>query len=140
MALSKSELSVGDTHEEVVVENLSRTQIIQYAGASGDYNPLHTDEIFTTKVAGYPTVFAHGMLSMGVTGKMLTNLVGDGRLTKYGVRFVNQVWPGDSLTAKATVDAIREEDGVSLVDLSVSTVNQDGAEVVKGSATARIDG
>ncbi len=139
MALSKSELSVGDTHEEVVVENLSRTQIIQYAGASGDYNPLHTDEIFTTKVAGYPTVFAHGMLSMGVTGKMLTNLVGDGRLTKYGVRFVNQVWPGDSLTAKATVEAIREEDGVSLVDLSVSTVNQDGAEVVKGSATARID-
>ena len=139
MALSKSELSVGDTHEEVVVEDLSRTQIIQYAGASGDYNPLHTDEVFTTKVAGYPTVFAHGMLSMGVTGKMLTNLVGDGRLTKYGVRFVNQVWPGDSLTAKATVEAIREEDGVSLVDLSVSTVNQDGAEVVKGSATARID-
>lgn len=140
MALSKSELTVGDTHEEVVVENLTRTQIIQYAGASGDYNPLHTDEIFTTKVAGYPTVFAHGMLSMGMTGKMLTNWVGDGRLTKYGVRFVSQVWPGDSLTATATVEAIREEDGVPLVDLSVSTVNQDGAEVVKGSATARIDG
>lgn len=140
MALSKNELSVGDTHEELVVENLTRTQIIQYAGASGDYNPLHTDEIFTTKVAGYPTVFAHGMLSMGVTGKMLTNWVGDGRLTKYGVRFVAQVWPGDSLTAKATVEAIREEDGVSLVDLSVSTTNQDGAEVIKGLATARLDG
>ena len=91
------------------------------------------------KVAGYPTVFAHGMLSMGMTGKMLTNLVGDGRLTNYGVRFVAQVWPGDTLTAKATVEAIREEDGVSLVDLSVSTTNQDGAEVVKGSATARLD-
>ncbi len=140
MALSKSELSVGDVHEEVVVENLTRTQIIQYAGASGDYNPLHTDEIFTTQVAGYPTVFAHGMLSMGMTGKMLTNLVGDGRLTKYGVRFVSQVWPGDSLTTRATVEAIREEDGGTLVDLAVSTVNQDGAEVVKGSATARIDG
>ena len=139
MALSRSEISVGDTHEEVVVDNLTRTQIIQYAGTSGDYNPLHTDEIFTTRVAGYPTVFAHGMLSMGMTGKMLTNLVGDGRLTNYGVRFVAQVWPGDTLTAKATVEAIREEDGVSLVDLSVSTVNQDGAEVVKGSATARID-
>ena len=139
MALSRSEINVGDTHEEVVVDNLTRTQIIQYAGTSGDYNPLHTDEIFTTKVAGYPTVFAHGMLSMGMTGKMLTNLVGDGRLTNYGVRFVAQVWPGDTLTAKATVEAIREEDGVSLVDLSVSTVNQDGAEVVKGSATARID-
>ena len=140
MPLSKANLSVGDQHSEQVVDNLTRTQIIQYAGASGDYNPLHTDEIFTTKIAGYPTVFAHGMLSMGMTGKMLTNYVGDGRLTSYGVRFVSQVWPGDSLTATATVEAIREEDGVNLVDLSVSTVNQDGAEVVKGSATARIDG
>lgn len=139
MPLSKAKISVGDQHREQVVDNLTRTQIIQYAGASGDYNPLHTDEIFTTQVAGYPTVFAHGMLSMGLTGKMLTNYVGDGRLTKYGVRFVAQVWPGDSLTATATIEDIREEDGVSVVDLSVSTVNQDGAEVVKGSATARID-
>jgi acyl dehydratase len=139
MALKASDLSVGDSHEEVVVENLSRTQIIQYAGASGDYNPLHTDEIFTTKVAGYPTVFAHGMLSMGLTGTMLTNYVGDGRLTKYGVRFSSQVWPGDSLTAQATVEAIREEGGEMLVDLAVSTKNQDGVEVVKGSATARLD-
>ena len=139
MPLSKASLSVGDQHSEQVVDNLTRTQIIQYAGASGDYNPLHTDEIFTTQVAGYPTVFAHGMLSMGLTGKMLTNYVGDGRLTKYGVRFVSQVWPGDTLTATATIEDIREEDGVSLIDLSVSTVNQDGTEVVKGSATARVD-
>ena len=139
MALKASELKVGDVHDEVVVENLTRTQIIQYAGASGDYNPLHTDEVFTTKVAGYPTVFAHGMLSMGLTGTMLTNYVGDGRLTKYGVRFVSQVWPGDSLTATATVEALREENGEHLVDLAISTSNQDGTEVVKGSATARID-
>ena len=139
MPLSKSTVSVGDEHEELVVDNLTRTQIIQYAGASGDYNPLHTDEIFTTKIAGYPTVFAHGMLSMGVTGKMLTNLVGDGRLTKFGVDFRSQVWPGDSLTAKAKVEAVREENGETLVDLAVTTVNQDGAVVVKGSAAARID-
>ncbi len=139
MALSASKLSVGDTHEELVVNDLSRTQIVQYAGASGDYNPIHTDEIFATKVAGYPTVFAHGMLTMGLTGTMLTNYVGDGRLTKFGVRFLSQVWPGDTLTARATVEAIREEDGQQLVDLTLSTVNQDGQEVVKGSATARID-
>ena len=139
MALSKGQLSVGDTHEEVVVDNLSRTQIVMYAGSSGDYNPVHSDEVFATKVAGYPTVFAHGMLSMGLTGKMLTNFVGDGRLTKYGVRFVKQVWPGDTLTAKATVEAIREEDGQTLVDLAVSTVNQDGDVVVSGTATARVD-
>ena len=139
MALSASKLKVGDTHEERVVENLTRTQIVQYAGASGDYNPIHTDEVYTTKVAGYPSVFAHGMLSMGMTGKMLTNYVGDGRLTTFGVRFTRQVWPGESLTAKATVDAIREEGGKHFVDLTVSTVNQDGVEVISGYATARID-
>lgn len=139
MALSASQLKVGDTHEEKVVENLTRTQIVQYAGASGDYNPIHTDEVYTTQVAGYPSVFAHGMLSMGMTGMMLTNYVGDGRLTKFGVRFTHQVWPGDSLTAKATVDAVREEGGQHYVDLAVSTVNQDGTEVVSGYATARVD-
>ena len=84
MPLSASKLNVGDTYEEVVVDDLTRTQLVMYAGASGDYNPLHTDEIYTTEVAGYPTVFAHGMLTMGLTGKMLTNYVGDGRLTKFG--------------------------------------------------------
>ena len=139
MALKASELKVGDTHSEVVVEDLKRTQIVQYAGASGDYNPLHTDEVFTTQVAGYPSVFAHGMLTMGMTGRMLTNFVGDGRLTKFGVRFTAQVWPGDDLTATATVTDVREEDGVPLVDLDVETVNQDGAKVLTGQATARVD-
>lgn len=139
MPLRASQLKVGDAREEVVIENLSRTQLVMYAGASGDYNPVHTDEVFATKVAGYPTVFAHGMLSMGATGRMLTNWVGDGRLTKYGVRFVAQVWPGDSLTARAVVDAIRNENGVALADLTVVTVNQDGKEVVSGYACARLD-
>jgi acyl dehydratase len=139
MALSASQIKVGDTYEEQIANNLTRTQLVQYAGASGDYNPVHTDEVFTTKVAGYPSVFAHGMLSMGMTGKMLTNYVGDGRLTKYGVRFTRQVWPGDNLTAKATVEAIREEGSEYFVDLAVSAVNQEGAEVVSGYASARID-
>ncbi|MAT85198.1 MAG: acyl dehydratase [Gammaproteobacteria bacterium] len=135
MALKASELSVGDTYSECLVEDLKRTQIVQYAGASGDYNPLHTDEIFTTKVAGYPTVFAHGMLTMGMTGRMLTNYVGDGRLTKYGVRFTNQVWPGDTLNSTATVESV--EDGI--VKLKVETTNQDGTVVLSGYAEARVD-
>lgn len=139
MALSANTLQVGQTHEEVVVEDLKRTQIVMYAGASGDYNPIHTDEVFATKVAGYPTVFAHGMLTMGLTGKMLTDWIGDGRLETFGVRFSAQVWPGDTLTAKATVQAIREENGEHVVELALSTVNQDGREVASGTATARID-
>lgn len=139
MALSASSLKVGDTHEECLVEDLKRTQIVQYAGASGDYNPLHTDEVFTTEVAKYPSVFAHGMLTMGMTGRMLTNYVGDGRLMKFGVRFTRQVWPGDTLQAKATVKEVTEQDGGPVVSLEVETTNQDGAVVVSGYAEARLD-
>ena len=139
MALKASDLKVGDTHTARLVEDLKRTQLVQYAGASGDYNPLHTDEIFTTKVAGYPSVFAHGMLTMGMTGKMLTDYVGDARLTKYGVRFTSQVWPGDTLDSTATVKAITEKDGKKLVELDVKTVNQNGVEVLSGYAEARVD-
>ena len=139
MALKARQLIVGTTHEEIVVEDLKRTQIVMYAGASGDYNPIHTDEVFATQVAGYPTTFAHGMLTMGLTGKMLTNYVGDGRLTSYGMRFVAQVWPGDTLTARATVAALREQDGEHFVDLTLSTINQDGREVASGTASARVD-
>ena len=137
--LKASALSVGDTREEVVFDNITRTQLVMYAGASGDYNPVHSDTEFVTKVAGYPSVFAHGMLSMGLTGKMLTNWVGDGTLTKYGVRFVKQVWPGDSLTAKATVTGLRQEGGQHFVDLEVLTINQNGEAVISGHASARID-
>ena len=139
MVLSASTLHVGESRQQVVLENIPRTRLVMYAGASGDYNPLHTDEVYVTQVAGYPTVFAHGMLSMGATGKLLTDWVGNGRLTKYGVRFVNQVWPGETLTAAATVEAIREENGQHFADFTVTTVNQDGKPVVTGSATAKVD-
>ncbi len=139
MTLKASEIKVGDSYSEEVCKNLSRTQIVQYAGASGDNNPLHSDEIFTTQIAGYPSVFAHGMLSMGMTGKMLTNYVGDGCLSKFGVRFTSQVFPGATLTATATISAIREEDGVQFADIDISTTDEAGTQVIKGSATARID-
>jgi acyl dehydratase len=76
------------------------------------------------------------MLSMGMTGKMLTNFVGDGTLKKYGVRFTNQVWPGDSLESTATIVDIKEENGETLVEIAIETKNQDGATVITGSATA----
>jgi acyl dehydratase len=137
--VSAAEVRVGDSRSLVLFDDLSRTQIVMYAGASGDYNPLHSDEVYTTKVAGYPSIFAHGMLSMGATGRLLTDWFGVDRLTRFGVRFVNQVWPGDALTATATVDAVRKEGGETLVDVTVTTVNQDGKPVVTGTATARLD-
>src|SRR5499427_10242805 len=123
MALSAKQLKVGDTHAEQVVDNLTRTQIVQYAGASGDYNPIHTDEVYTTKIAGYPSVFAHGMLTMGLTGQAVTALAGTENLLRFGVRFTAQVWPGDTLTVRATVAAITDWDGGPAAEFSLSTVN-----------------
>ena len=131
--LRASQLKVGDVREAVLVENLTRTQIVMYAGASGDFNPIHHDETFATKAAGYPSVFAHGMLTMGMTGRLLTDWLGDGVLRAYGVRFVKQVWPGDSLTAKGTVTAIGDD---GTVEIEVVTTNQNGEPVVAGSARA----
>jgi acyl dehydratase len=140
MTLRASELTVGDVHTEVVVDDLTRTQIVQYSGASGDYNPLHSDEIFATQVAGFPGIFAHGMLTMGLTGKMVTNYVGDGRLRSFGGRFRAQVWPGDTLTARAeVVDVGNADDGAGVVELRITTANQDGVDVFTGEATATID-
>ena len=130
--------AAGESREAVIVDNLTRTQIVQYAGASGDYNPLHSDEVYVTKVAGYPTVFAHGMLTMGMTGKVLTDWFGADRLASYSARFIGQVWPGDTLTAVATISALTEQNGHHLAEVDISTRNQHGQEVLSGRATARV--
>jgi len=128
-----AELAVGASRTTVLVENLTRTRIVQYAGASGDYNPLHVDERFAREVAGYPGVFAHGMLTMGMTARAITDWVGEERLTRFGVRFTAQVWPGDTLTAVVTVTAVDEDE----ITLEVTTTNEDGVVVLSGTAACR---
>ena len=125
-------LKVGDTHEAVVIENVNRSHIVKYAGASGDFNPLHHDDSVAKGMAGYPSVFAHGMLSMGLTGRMLTDWLGPVALKKYGVRFTKQVWPGDTLTAKGEVTDVTD----GLATIKIVTVNQNGESVVEGEAIA----
>ncbi len=131
-------LKEGQEHTLTLVEKLSRTQIVQYAAGSGDFNPIHHDETFATKVAGYPSVFAHGMLTMGLTGRLLTDWLGDGVLRSFGVRFVKQVWPGDTLVAKGTVKRLEAQGKEGLVEIEVVTTNQNGEPVVTGTATAML--
>ncbi len=135
MTVKASEISVGDTFEEVLVEDLKRTQLVMYSGTSGDYNPLHTDDVYCRDAAGYPGVFAHGMLTMGMTSRIVTGLFGAENVKKFGVRFTNQVWPGDDLMGSAVVEDIRQEGGETLVDLKITTTNQKGDVVVVGNAT-----
>jgi acyl dehydratase len=116
---------------------LTRTDLVRYAGASGDFNPMHHDEV-KAKAAGQPSVFGHGMFSMGMLGSAITDYVGVGNLTRYKVRFARQTWPDEKLTTKVVVAGKREEDGRRLVDLDVRLVNQEGEEKVVGEATAAL--
>lgn len=116
---------------------LTRTDLVRYAGASGDFNPMHHDEV-KAKAAGQPSVFGHGMFSMGLLGTAITDFVGVGNLTRYKVRFARQTWPDEELTTKVVVSGKRVEDGRHLVDLDVRLVNQDGEEKVVGEATAEV--
>ncbi|MFD9321323.1 MaoC/PaaZ C-terminal domain-containing protein [Streptomyces sp. NPDC060053] len=139
MSLSVDDVKVGETRESVLVDDLKRTRIVQYAGASGDFNPLHSDERFAVEAAGYPGVFAHGMLTMGMTGRVLTDWVGPEALLRFGVRFKAQVWPGDTLTATATVESFEDTLDGPVAHFSVRTVNQHGVEVVTGTAAALLE-
>jgi len=128
----------GDRFEQVLTGDLTRTQIVQYAGVSGDYNPVHTDEAFAVH-AGFPSVFAHGMLTMAMTARALAGWLGGENLTRYGVRFRKQVWPGDRLVVCAEVEDVRtDESGHRLADLAVTTRNGAGEEVLTGYVTARV--
>ncbi|MDX6285155.1 MAG: hypothetical protein QOG53_640 [Frankiales bacterium] len=116
---------------------LTRTDLAQYAGASGDYNPMHHDEV-KAKAAGLPSVFGHGMFSMGLLAAAIQDYIGVGNLTSYTVRFAKQTWPDDVLTTEILVKAKRNEDGKNLVDLDVKLNNQNGEAVVTGEATAAL--
>jgi acyl dehydratase len=131
-----ADVSEGD-EAPVRTHLLTRTDLVQYAGASGDYNPMHHDEV-KAKEAGLPSVFGHGMFSMGVLGAALTDWVGVGNLRRYQVRFTRQTWPGETLSSKIVVTGKRKENGEQLVDLDCSLVNAEGEVKVAGQATARL--
>jgi acyl dehydratase len=132
--LQLDEVEVGD-EAPVKSHTLTRTDLVMYAGASGDFNPMHTDEV-AAQATGLPSVFGHGMFSMGLLGTALTDYVGAGNLRRYKVRFTKQTWPDEELSTKIVVTGTREVDGERLVDLECSLSNADGEVKVAGEAVA----
>jgi acyl dehydratase len=130
------DVTVGD-EAPVLSHKLTRTDLVKYAGASGDFNPMHHDEVLA-KAAGQPSVFGHGMFSMGLLGSALTDYVGIGNLTRYRVRFARQTWPDEVLSSKIVVTGTRQDEGKNLVDFAVTLSNSDGEEKVVGEATAAL--
>jgi acyl dehydratase len=128
-------VSVGASRELVAVEDLTRTQIVQYAGASGDYNPIHTDERYATEVGGYPSVFAHGMLTMGMAGRLITDWFGAESVLRLSARFQAIVYPGARLVVSGVVTAVDAAAGTAMVDISV--VDQDGTTVLSAQSAVR---
>ncbi len=133
MAPRIADLNVGDAAPELVVENLTRTHFVRYAGASGDFNPMHHDDTIATK-AGNPSVFGHGMLTAGLMARVVKDWFGPTAMRSYWVRFSKQVWPGDTLTFSAAITAIDAASGT--VDLALTATRQDGSVVMTGTATA----
>lgn len=124
--------------EAIVYPALTRTDLVIYAGASGDFNPLHHDPDYAGK-AGLPDVMAHGMLSAGLLASALTKWFGAGSVVGYAVRFLKPVWPGDVLAAHCRkLEAISEEDGIGIARAELELVRANGDVVLAG--TARLTG
>ena len=126
-------IAVGDTAPPLVIENLTRTMFVRYAGASGDFNPMHHDDTIATQV-GNPSVFGHGMLTAGLMARVVKDWLGPEALRRFQVRFAKQVWPGETLTFTATVTAVHDD----TVDLDLQATNADGEVKLTGTATAAV--
>ncbi len=137
MAPSFDSLKIGDAPPPLVCGPLTRTQFVRYAGASHDFNPNHHDEIYA-KANGNKAVFGMGMLAGGYCTRQVTDWLGIGSLRRLRIRFASRFWPDDVLTCTAKVTGKREEGGLRLVDCEFSAVDQNGAVIIRGDATAAL--
>lgn len=130
------DVSEGDESPEFSLE-VTRTHIVKYAGAGGDFNPIHHDESFATAI-GLPSVFAMGMMQGGYLARNLTDWVGVGNLRLYKIRFTGQVWPGETIICKARVERKYEEHGEMRMDCKLSVTNQGGESKITGTAVVAL--
>lgn len=131
------DVQVGAEIPPLVKGPIQQIQLTRYAGASGDFNPIHQDDEFA-RAAGMGGVFAHGMLTMGFVAQSVTDWAGAGSVKKIGVRFAGLVRLKDVITCKGRVLSKSSKDGVHTVDLELSAENQKGEKVVTGKATVAL--
>jgi acyl dehydratase len=121
------ELQAGESLKEIQLEPVSRLDLIKYAGASGDFNPIHTIDEEATK-AGLPGIIAHGMWTMGNLAKLFTPYYEEGFIQDYSIRFKGMVFLNDVITLKGTLIEKKDQN----LRFNVKAVNQQGIEVLKG--------
>lgn len=119
--------------QQVPLEPVTRLDLIKYAGASGDFNPIHTIDEDATN-AGLPGIIAHGMWTMGNLAKLFTPYLEDGFIEDYAIRFRNMVFIDDVLT----LQAVLKNEEKNKKEFKVAAVNQKGQEVVNGTVVFRL--
>lgn len=137
MALRQN-LVVGAEIQPVTIGPIQKTQLVRYAGASGDFNPIHFDEEFARR-AGYEKNLVHGMLNMGILASVLTDWNGKKPLRSIQCRFKSVVFQGESLTCGGRVESLGDVNGVPIASLSIWAKNPRGETVLEGSATVDVD-
>lgn len=124
----------GAERSATVVEKVERSMFVRYAGASGDFNPIHWDESFATS-AGYPGVFAQGMFTAGVLATFLTDWMGEESVRRFRTRFVGQVWPGEQIVCSGRVTKVYEQGGSRRAEVELTVTNAEGEKKIDGDAT-----
>lgn len=128
-------VSIGDELPSLTREKVNEIQLVRYAGASGDFNPLHfMDSV--GKAAGQGGVIAHGMLIMGFMGQAITDWIPNRNLKRFGVRFVNVTRPGDTITVSGKITGKKVLAGQKIVTCEVSAADQNGQVKAAGTFEA----
>lgn len=130
-------LAAGAQMPAAIFGPLTRTDFVRYAGASGDFHPLHHDEPYAQSV-GMPSVFGMGLLHAGILGDHLARWVGPANLRSFAVRFTGQVWPGDVLTFSGCVDRIDHVGETAVAHLVLAVTRQTDDAVITATATAAV--
>ncbi len=124
-----TQLKAGDSLPDIALPPVSRLDLIKYAGASGDFNPIHTIDEAAEK-AGLPGIIAHGMWTMGNLAKLFTPCIEYGFIQEMSVRFAGMVFLDDVITLKAAVEENMDHRWI----FQIAAVNQNGKDVLKGKA------
>lgn len=130
------DVNIGDQGPARSLE-LSRTDLVRYAGAAHDFNPMHHDEIKAV-AAGMPSVFGHGMLSAGFLAGAVTDYVGLGTLTRFSVKFTRQAWPDRTLRTEVEVRAKDGTNEGANVELDCRVLDDQDNVIIAGEAAARL--
>jgi len=142
MSIALSELQAGQEIGRTALE-ITRADLVRYAGASGDFNPIHWNERFARSV-DLPGVIAHGMFTMGAAVQLVTDWIGDpGAVLDYQTRFTRPVTvedidgaPGAVVEVTGTVGALDADNSTARIDLAVTFNGQ--KVLVKAQAVVRI--